>query len=59
MTATGDRAVYTGRAVAASTATGNKYVHIAELHSFLAEALVGRAVETKSHDGGEIQCTVP
>eukprot|EP01047_Picozoa_sp_COSAG01_P097230 COSAG01_NODE_27587_length_681_cov_131.103093_1_plen_94_part_00 len=51
-TATGQRASYTGRATAAATATGMKYTHIAELHQFLADALVGEPVEVARADGG-------
>jgi len=45
-------AQYTGRATAASTATGFKYTHIAELHEFLRDALVGEEVEVEKVDGG-------
>merc|ERR1711937_968839 len=45
-------AKYTGRATAASTATGFKYTHIAELHDFLRDALVGESVEVETVEGG-------
>ena len=51
-TATGKRARYTGRATAASTATGFKYTHINELHSFLADALVSKGAEVDRIEGG-------
>eukprot|EP01050_Picozoa_sp_SAG11_P003613 SAG11_NODE_208_length_12354_cov_19.490167_13_plen_118_part_00 len=56
-TATGIRPSYAGRAAAASTATGFKYTHIAELHAFLADALLsekkaGAAAAVDRIEGG-------